>query len=87
MVAWISRWKAVAEAIPSLGTWVPSRHPGTGGCRVHGLSARYLGQQGRQVLGWPEAAKRASWRPMRVGTGAVLAEAEAGGNAVHEVGK
>lgn len=79
--------EAVAEAIPSRGTQVPSRH------------ARYWSLQGTRAVcevptkapgqritgaGLPEAAKL---RPMQVGTGAVLAEAEAGGNAVHEVGK
>jgi hypothetical protein len=40
--------------------------------------------RGTTGAGLPEAAKLLA---MQVGTGAVLAEAEAGGNAVHEVGK
>lgn len=68
-VAWISRRKAVAEAIPSLGTWVPSRQAGTGGCRVHGLSARYLGSRvDRCLVGLRQPSEQADgpcgWGPV-----------------------
>ena len=82
-MAWISRRKLWRKLYPAWSAWVPIRH------------ARYWCLQGTWAVGevpghgttgagLPEAAKLLA---MQVGTSAVLAEAEAGGNAMHEVGK
>lgn len=67
------------------GSYTQRGHPAVG--EVLELAGYVGGLRGRLRRRHLVGLRQPSWQPMRVGTGAVLAEAEAGGNAVHEVGK